>query len=365
MRHLVALLFLFVSVISCNNSSNTKTTTIPLYIGTYTDGASEGIYQMTFNAETGELGESTLAAEETSPSFIAYSPDRKFMYSVSEINTFNGTESGYVSAFKVLANGDLEFLNKVSSEGAHPCHISINSEGTKIAVSNYTGGTLALYEVSSDGKISKASQLFNHNTDSIVSHVHSAQFIKDKLFVADLGKNAVYEYQLDDTAYTLNSASIVPMQENAGPRHFTVSKDNKNIHIINEYANTVTTVLAEGNSYELANNTSTLSANFEGDSYCADIHLSNDEKFLYGSNRGENSIVVFERSSENGQLQKIQNISVEGDWPRNFTLSPDGKFLLVANQKSENISVYSVDLTTGKLTYLYSKEFPTPVCLLF
>jgi len=104
---------------------------------------------------------------------------------------------------------------------------------------------------------------------------------------------------------------------------------------------------------------------FKGESYCADIHLSKDEKFLYGSNRGENSIVVFKRNTSNGNLQKIQSISVEGNWPRNFTLAPNGKFLLVANQKSKNISVYSLNKSTGVLQFLYSKDFPTPVCLLF
>ena len=124
-------------------------------------------------------------------------------------------------------------------------------------------------------------------------------------------------------------------------------------------------LLKNGENFELLNHTSTLADSFKGESYCADIHISNDQKFVYGSNRGENSIVVFKRNLETGFLEKIQNISTKGDWPRNFTLSPNGKHLLVANQKSNNISVYKIDTTSGKLSYLHDFQISAPVCLLF
>jgi 6-phosphogluconolactonase len=341
------------------------TNEVPLYVGTYTDEKSEGIYQLKFNMETGELGDPTVAFKTENPSFLAYGPNKNFLYAVGETNDFEGLESGYVSAYKILENGHLQLLNQVSSQGAHPCHIAIDPNGNKAVVSNYTGGTVALYHILSNGSLSKAYQVFDHNIENEVSHAHSAQFFKDRLYVADLGKNAVFEYQLVKENFELVTPSIVNMTENGGPRHFSLSKNGDFIYIINEYANTVTSAVRKDKGFQFLAHDSTLDDSFKGESYCADIHLSKDESFLYGSNRGENSIVVFKRNSANGGLQKIQTIGVEGNWPRNFTLAPNGKYLLVANQKSKNISVYSVNKSSGMLHFLYSTEFPTPVCLLF
>jgi 6-phosphogluconolactonase len=155
------------------------------------------------------------------------------------------------------------------------------------------------------------------------------------------------------------------MDVGAGPRHFKISKDGMFIYVINELNSTVSVLKKDKNNYKNIQNISTLSNDFTGHNQCADIHISKDENFIYGSNRGENSIVVFKRNKKDGTLQKIQNISVSGDWPRNFTIAPNGKFLLVANQRSKNISVYKVHKKTGELTFLHSKKVPTPFCLLF
>lgn len=359
MKQYLSIFYLAISLIGC------ITNEVPLYIGTYTNEKSEGIYQLKFNLETGELGDSKLAFKTENPSFLAYSPDKKYLYTVGETNDFKGTSSGYVSAFKILADGQLQLLNQESSNGAHPCHIAIDPTGSRAVVSNYTGGTVAIYHILSNGELSKAYQVFDHNTENEVSHAHSAQFFEDRLYVADLGKNAVFEYRTENDSFKLVTSSIISMVENGGSRHFSLSKKGDFIYIINEYANTITSAAKTDDKFQLLTHTSTLDGAFKGESYCADIHLSKDEKFLYGSNRGENSIVVFKRNTSNGDLQKIQSINVEGNWPRNFTLAPNGKFLLVANQKSKNISVYSLNKSTGMLQFLYSKDFPTPVCLLF
>lgn len=346
------LLFLFALLnIKCQN--------IPLYVGTYTNGDSEGIYQFQFNTETGELNTKSLAVSTENPSFITFSADKKYIYSVSEGST------SAVSSFKVVEDGSLKLVNSVSSNGKGPCHVSINQLGDKAVVSNYGGGTVSIYNINDDGSLNDAHQIFNHNVDSIVSHAHSAQFFKNQLYVSDLGKNGVYNYELENENYSLVNSSIVNMTENAGPRHFSLTKDGQFIYIINEYANTITSGKKAGNSFELLQDISTLDDHFKEKSYCADIHLSENEDFLYGSNRGENSIVVFKRDIKTGILDKIQNISVHGDWPRNFTLDPTGKFLLVANQKSHNISVFKIDKKSGKLNFLHSVELPSPVCLLF
>ncbi|WP_445731315.1 lactonase family protein [Mariniflexile sp.] len=339
---------------------NCKAQQLPLYVGTYTDGDSEGIYKMQFNAKTGTLSDKQLAIAIENPSFITFSPDKKFIYAVGE-----GSSSA-VTALKVKMDGTLKFVNKVSSEGKGPCYVSVNGSGNKAVVSNYVGGTMALYNINADGSLNNASQVFDHNTAEQKSHAHSAQFYGNDLYSSDLGRNAVYLYQTKDgKAYELKTPSIVEMTENAGPRHFSLTKDGQFIYIINEYASTITSAKKVDGHFELINHTSTLSDEYKGHNSSADIHLSKDETFLYGSNRGENSIAVFKRDVKTGMIEKIQNMNVHGDWPRNFTLDPSGKFLLVANQKSHNISVFNIEPSTGKLSFLQDVKVTSPVCLLF
>ncbi|WP_298237560.1 lactonase family protein [uncultured Algibacter sp.] len=350
-------ILLMLGITSCLfNCSNPNTT---LYVGTYTNGDSEGIYQFQFNTETGELSNKHLAATSENPSFLTYSPDKKHIYAVNE------NENGAITSFKVEKEGNLTSLNTVSVNGAHPCHVTINDSGDKIVVSNYTGGNASLHSVLNSGLLTEAFQVLDHNIDSIASHVHSAQFFKNDLFISDLGRNAVYQYKLKDNLYTLKSPSIIEIQDNPGPRHFSISKNGAFIYIINEYGSSITSVKKTDNGFKQIDSDSTLDENYKGKNFCADIHLSKDERFLYGSNRGENSIVVFKRNTETGTIDKIQNISTHGDWPRNFTLDPTGKFMLVANQNSANISVFKIDPKTGKLSFLHAIDLPSPVCLLF
>lgn len=333
---------------------------IPLYVGTYTDGDSKGIYQFQFNTETGKLSNKELAATIEHPSFISYNLDRTHIYAISEI------DNGYVSAFKVEDTGKLNFLNKVSSNGDIPCHISFNKKGDMV-VSNYGSGTISLYSMTENGSLNEAFQIFNHNTGNRTARAHSAHFFKNELYVADLGMSAVYRYHSieNDKKYELINPSIVKMTENSGSRHFTLTKDGQFMYIINEYASTITSAKRVNGKFELINHVSTLRTDFKDENWCADIHLSQDECFLYGSNRGENSIVVFKRDLKTGIIEKIQNISTQGDWPRNFTLDPTGKFLLAGNHKSNSIVVYKVNKNTGKLSFLNSIDMPAPVCLIF
>ncbi|MDO5978385.1 lactonase family protein [Flavivirga spongiicola] len=355
MKFKLFLLCLSICLLNCANPNTS------LYVGTYTDGDSEGIYQFQFNTETGELTNKQLAAISENPSYLTYSPDKNYVYAVNE------NEDGTTSSFKVEDDNRLTSLNIVSTHGAHPCHISVNESGDKAIASNYTGGNASIYTIKNDGSLNDSFQILNHNIDSIVSHAHSAQFHKDNLYISDLGKNGVYKYQLDHNKkdYRLVTPSIIKMTDHAGPRHFSLTKDGQFIYIINEYANTITSGKKTDNGFELLENTSTLDDGFKGASYCADIHLSKNEDFLYGSNRGENSMAVFKRNPSDGTIEKTQNISVYGDWPRNFTLDPTGKFMLVANQKSHNISVFKINKENGKLTFLHSTDLPSPVCLLF
>lgn len=349
------ILFLFIGLL-------TYAQNIPLYVGTYTDATSKGIYYYDFNTNTGELSNKKLVAEVENPSFLAFSSNKKFLYAVSEVDNFNNTKSGYVNAFSVSENGNLHFINSVSSNGAHPCHIQLNKKGTKAAVSNYNGGTVSIHSIKK-GAINTAYQIIDHNKTDVQSHVHSAKFLKKNLFVADLGRDFLARYVENNNKYTLKENHTTTPK--AGPRHFEISKKGKYIYVINELNSSITVFKKMNDTYRFIQNLSTLDDGFTGENSCADIHLSKNEEFLYGSNRGENSIAVFKRNKKNGMLEKIQTISVEGNWPRNFTLSPKDDFLLVANQKSKNISVFSIDKAIGTLTFKNNFNSPTPVCLLF
>lgn len=339
------------------------TQNISLFVGTYSDESSNGIYHYNFNSKTGEISNQQLAAKTNNPSFLTFSKNKKYLYSVNEVDNFNNTNNGYISSFLVQRKGSLQLLNEVNSNGAHPCHISINKKGTKAVISNYTGGTISIHDIEKTGEINPAYQVVNHNTTEKESHAHSAQFFKNELFVADLGLDYLAQYQNNGTSFLLkNNYSI---SEKSGPRHFEISKNGKFIYVVNELNSTISVLKKTAENFSIIQNVSTLDESFKNKSYCADIHLSKNEKYLYASNRGENSIAVFKINRKNGTIQKIQTISTKGNWPRNFCIAPNGKFLLVANQKSKNVSVFRLNPKTGKLSFLYSKNTPTPVCLIF
>lgn len=353
MKFKICLLLVAMPLFNCYSQ------TLPLYVGTYTKGESKGIYRLDFNTKTGELSNKQLAVATRHPSFIAYAPNKKYIYAVGE------TIPSIVSAFKVKDDGKLEFLNSENSNGKNPCHVSINESGNKAVVSNYGAGTVSIYSINKNGSLNKNSQIFNQNKGEKPARAHSAQFHNNDLYVADLGNNTVFQYTLKDDNYVLKSDGIVKMNGNPGPRHFAVTKDGKYIYIINEYGGSITSVKRTKSRFKTIDEDSTLDKNYSGKNSCADIHLSNDERFLYGSNRGENTIAVFKRHVKTGTIEKIQSMPVHGDWPRNFTLDPTGQFMLVANQRSENISIFKIDSETGKLSFLNSIDLPNPVCLLF
>ena len=349
--------FIFSLVLLIFNCEEQKTT---LYVGTYTDGDSQGVYKLDFNSETGELSNKQLAVAAKNPSFITFSPNKKYLYAVGE------GETSAINAFKKKNDGTLQLINSQSSLGANPCHVSINNTGKKAVVSNYTGGNISIYSINDNGSLEKASQTFNHNEEGEKpARAHSAQFYKDDLFVSDLGRNRVYNYKLKDDNYQMESKSIINIEGNPGPRHFAITENGKFIYVINEYGGSITSIKKTDSGFEQIDLDSTLDKNYKGINKCADIHLSKDERFLYGSNRGENTIAVFKRNTVTGMLKKIQNTSVHGDWPRNFTLDSTGRFLLVANQRSHNISVFKINILSGKLKFLHDVKAASPVCLLF
>ncbi|MDB4293308.1 lactonase family protein [Maribacter sp.] len=364
MKKIIPLLGVILLFMNCTETEKPLTTT--LFVGTYTDGASEGIYRYVFDASTGELSKKIKVAELENPSFVRLSPDNTYLYAVQETDTYDSL-GGAVSAFKIEKDS-LRILNTQGSGGAHPCHVSISKDGKQLAVSNYSGGNLAVFPLKNDGSLQAYKQLIDHKIlDSTkTSHVHFAQFTGDGLLVADLGLDAVMRYSASDTGFVPATQAALAFPEASGPRHFSLGQGGKFLYVISELNSTITVFKKNGEAlYEPIMTHSTLAADFKGASFCADIHLSADGKFLYGSNRGENTIVVFAVHPETGDLALVERTAVQGDWPRNFNLDPTEKFLLVANQKSNNITVFSRDTEKGTLTFLNETALPSPVCLEF
>lgn len=345
--------------------TNTEHIMYDLYVGTYTDGDSEGIYKLKFNANTGALTEGQLAATIENPSFIKFSPDNSILYSVLETNSFEDT-SGGVMAYELL-NGKLTEKGAMATVGAHPCHIAVSDNGQYLAASSYTGGNATIFGLDDSGGLADDYQVIDlQGLDTVkTSHAHSAAFTKDGLFIADLGLDAVKRFSLNEDKFEPNDQASINLPEGAGPRHFTFGQEGKFLYTINELNSTISVFERIGTKYIEKETHSTLANDFSGESYCADIHFSPDGQFLYGSNRGEQTIVIFGVDELSGALSLVGRESVRGDWPRNFTIDPTGKFLLVANQKSSNIVVFRRNQELGTLEFLEEIDVPNPACLEF
>lgn len=346
----------------------------PVYVGTYTkteghvDGKADGIYLMHQNAETGELSEPVCVAEVVNPSFVKASPDGKNLYAVSELGPGDG-ESGYIYSFSRNEDNYLEKLGKISTESFAPCHIEIDQSGKYVFVTNYVGGIVMLYERDEEGKLQKKQKIELENPEA--SHPHSVSISVDNKFayINDLGNNKVWIYDFDAEVgkLTPNDMPYVKLEAGAGPRHFAFSKDEKFAYTINELKSSLS--LFEKDSLgdlNLIESYPSLPENFDEKNSTADIHLHPTGNFIYGSNRGHNSIVAFEVNKDNGKLALIGHYSTQGKFPRNFAISPDGNFLYAANQNSDNISIFRINKVDGKLIpHLKPVEVKTPVCIEF
>jgi 6-phosphogluconolactonase len=365
---------LFLLIVSVLMVFGQNISTHQFYVGTFTSEGAKGIYLCEFDSETGEIALKQTFPGVDNPNFLKISPDRKYLYVVNRAPKEIESTGGYISAYKIGKNGDLSFLNKQLSHGADPCHVDVSPDGKFVALANYGGGSTALYPVSDDGSLLAASSIIVNKGSSVNKsrqtkpHAHSIRFspFENRIFSADLGTDQLNIYELKDGKLVQAGQKFVKIDAGAGPRHFDFHPSGDFIYVINELNSTITTLKKTGANWEKTQSISTLPDDFEGVSYCADIHISTDGKYLYGSNRGHNSIAVFEINNESKKLKSIGFVPVEGDWPRNFSLSPNGDFLLVANQKSGNISVFKINKATG-LPEFTGKEIkiPAAVCIGF
>jgi 6-phosphogluconolactonase len=350
-----------------------------VYFGTYTGKGSKGIYACRFRPATGKLTPPELAAETVSPSFLAVDPAQRFLFAANEIGDYQNAKSGSVSSFSIdRRTGKLSALNTVASRGADPCHLTVDKAGKHVLVANYTGGSVAVLPVRTDGMLGESSDFVQHLGSSVdperqkEPHAHDVVLTPDNRFavVADLGldKLLVYRYDFEKGKLSANDPPSGAVKPGSGPRHFALHPNGRWAYVIGEMANTVTAFDWDGDkgSFHELQSVSTLPKDFKGENTTAELVVHPKGRYLYGSNRGHDSIAVYAIDPAKGMLTQIEDVSTLGKEPRNFALDPTGAYLFAANQNSNTVVVFRVNPSNGRLTPTGEKvEVVSPVCVTF
>lgn len=331
-----------------------------VYFGTYTGGGSRGIYVSRLDS-TGRLSPPELAASTPNPSFLASDPSGRHLYSVNEIDEFQGEKAGFATAFAVdKSTGMLSMLDQVSTRGTGPCHVSLDRSGRHAFVANYGGGSIAVLPIRDDGSLAPASAFVQHEGHGPNAErqegPHAHEVLLDPsgrlLWAADLGLDEVLAYRFDATRGTLK----VPAAEKAapapgsGPRHFAFSRDGQSLFVVSEMALTVTSFRLGGDSASVAQTLTILPDGVapSADDSAAEIELHPSGRFLYASSRGPDSIAVFSVGPK-GELERVEVVPSGGKTPRGFAIDPTGRYLVVGNQGSDEVVVFAIAPTTGRL----------------
>jgi 6-phosphogluconolactonase len=345
-----------------------------VYIGTYTGEASKGIYAFRFDDGSGELTPIGLVAETPSPSFLIASADGRFVFAVNELQIFGGAASGSVTSFAVdRSTAKLTELNAQPTEGTGPCHLTLDRTGRYLAVANYGGGNFALLPVGADGRLQKAKtvvtgQTAETGTAKPLGHMVGFDAANRFLVTADKGLNRMLVFRFDAAAGTLtpNEPPSSPLPARSGPRHFAFHPKGEWLFTIAEQAATITTFKwdSKAGSLSATSNVPTRPADVTTGS-TAEIAVHPSGKFVYGSNRGHDSIAVF-TVGVGGALTLVEYESTRGQTPRNFAIDPTGRWLIAANQRSGTLAVFSIDQSTGALSPVGPlASVGSPVCVLF
>ena len=352
-----------------------------VYIGTYTGGKSKGIHVARFDSASGRLGAPQLAAATVSPSFLAIHPNQRFLYAANETGDFAGKKSGAVSAFVIDSHsGKLTPLNQQPSGGDGPCHVAVDKTGKTLLVANYGGGSVEALPIKPDGSLDVPTSFIQHRGSSVDKqrqegphgHFITTDAANRFALACDLGLDKVVVYKFDPANSSLvandpPSASVAP---GSGPRHLAFHSGGRYAYAINEMKCTMTAFSYDPERGELkaVQNLSTLP---EGETMkpnysTAEVEAHSSGKFLYGSNRGHDSIVVFATDPTTGKLSYVENVSTQGETPRSFGIDPTGNYLLAANQDSDKIVVFRIDQKTGRLAPTGTRiEVGKPVCVKF
>lgn len=342
-----------------------------VYFGTYTGPKSQGIYVSRFDTKTGVLSPAELAGETKDPSFLALHPTGKFLYSVNEVSEFKGKAGGGVSAFQIdTKTGRLKALNSESSGGAAPCHLIVDRAGKHVLVANYAGGSVGVLPIAADGALKPMATFVQHTgkgpnpARQEGPHAHAIYLDSANRYalVSDLGLDKVLIYRFDAGTGSLavNDAPLAQFNPGAGPRHFALHPRERFGYSLNEIQSTITTLSYDARRGQLKElqTVSTLPPGFKGNNGTAEIFLHPNGKFVYASNRGDDSIAVFRIVDRKGTLSPVQHMPIGGRTPRGFGIDPTGRWMLVGNQSSDQVTVFRIDSRTGKLN---PNGHPVPV----
>jgi 6-phosphogluconolactonase len=359
-----------------------------VYVGTYTEailfgtgevlqGKGKGIYCYDLDAANGQLKLTGTTTGVTNPSYLALDPQQQFLYAVNELKMFENAPTGTVSAFSVdSATGALKFLNKRPTSGTDPCHVILAGDGRLVFVANFMSGSVSVFPVARDGSLEEASDFIQHAGSSVDPkrqkgpHAHSTVLDAESRFalVPDLGLDKVVIYRIDRERGKLrpNSHPWAMARPGAGPRHVAFHPSGKFVYLINELDCTIVAFSFNRDSglLEELQNVPTLPADFHGANSCADLQVGPAGNFLYGSNRGHDSIVIYKIDTQTGRLSYVGHESTRGRNPRSFAIDPTGTFMLAANQSSDNLVPFLINPRTGGLEATGQIiEVPTPVCV--
>ncbi|QHJ07183.1 lactonase family protein [Hymenobacter busanensis] len=347
-----------------------------LYVGTYGPAEQDNLFLYRLHARTGELSRVAGFRGGTRPGYLALAPDHRHLYAVNASQEFQGRSSGSVRAFAIdPRTGGLTLLNEQASEGAGPCYLSLTPAGHGVLVANYAGGTVSALPVLPGGELAAATAIDQHtgsgphkNQDRAHAHCILPNPAGRYALAVDLGTDQILSYALLPGSPLLQvpPKTAFTAQPGAGPRHLAFHPNGRWAYVINELNSTISALAydAAAGTFTELHTVSALPTGFAGPNSSADIHVSPNGRFVYGSNRGHDSLVVLAVDARTGHLAVVQHVSTQGQTPRNFALSPDGRLLLVANQNSDSIFSYHVDVKTGRLTPTgFSATVPAPVCL--
>jgi len=350
-----------------------------VYLGTYTGPKSKGIYSYRFNESTGRTAAPAVAAETTNPSFLAVSPNHRFLFAVNEEADYSGGKTGAVSSFAVdRKTGKLTFIDQVPSRGPGPCYVSLDKTGHFVLVANYEGGSVAIFPVLHDGRLGQASAFVQHSGHGMNPkrqegpHAHCIETDRSDRYAiaADLGLDRLLVYHFDSKsgALTPNQPPFAEVKPGSGPRHFAFDPTGRFLYLVDEMGSTIYAFSYDSRKGVLRplQNISSLPKSFKGENYAAEIAVHPSGKFLYVSNRGHDSIAVFAIDPAKHTLTPLEDVPAQGKFPRSFGITPDGAYMFVANQKSDNVVIFRIDRRTGRLTPTgQSLAVTSPVCVIF
>ncbi len=356
-------------------STSAKADEPVVFISAFAGGEQSGIHAFTFDPRTGGLTELHRTTDVQHPFFLAVSPDQRYLYSI-HAETFGGKEPEQVAAYAIEGrSGRLTLLNRQSTRGTASCYLEVDATGKTVLVANYSTGNVAALPVRADGSLGEAASFFQHAGSSVDParqkgpYAHCFVVSPDNRFAlaADLGLDQILSYRLDaaTAGLTPNEPPFAKTPAGAGPRHLTFHPNGRHVYVINELQNSVTLFdyARESGALTERQTIPTLPADFTGTSYCADVKLTPNGRFLYGTNRGHDSIAVY-AVADDGKLSLVANEPSLGKGPQNLLVTPDGAWLLCANMPGHNVAVFRVDPESGRLTAAGEPvSLPSPSCI--